>query len=773
MFKHSCGTTRVVLIVLCMCAMMVIAGCRTMSRPPNDEALRNQALGRVTVSTPLFTPIRSDTASLLKLSSIYTEEQIKKELNQANTSLSQADIRQVAMALSVAFAGPSINQSANTNTLLGTDGSTTTSGESSSSTTRQTPGIPDTRDAPSANEDALKALVGLLTRSDSQYQLPPGQTMTLIASLKAYAVALEDYYNAAYFQSINDDNVAFTLQLRELIISRDLQDAILNRAAEASEELITAKDFEELKISKKEQAEIKWRTAESLQDTDPQKQLKVTEAKNEMMAAIEAVAEAQANRERVENIAKIASDAAKDAGTELAKLRQQIARLQKRVGDAETITVPYRATFRVSAAPGWYAQLNQLDAVAELTFEPYEQQISKHARMNIVGAIPAEGTQTLDEFASTLQQFAIALQAGGSYGPIAAQTTLDSLQASAKRLEGIRSNTTFITEFPGDGNKLQVRFSPAVVPNASRRMLDRNGLNVTALVLVKHPVIKKGSQPVDLHVLRTADIKVKSWFEQGLVLTKKGKYKGPARHTSKILEDFNSSGISNEFNEQHIHAHIPSFATSRSLGTFAFVEEATEVHAWITDKTAASLKGEAVIVTRVTAPWEDADIELSVVPFDGKIKSIYGRDANNKITPGNDIVIHVDLPPGAVQATESDGKKTAKIVPIPLVLRATSDMNGKKTAISKTILLGGSASTSPSGSGSAQAGGQNNSDSNIKKPKLEFKRDGLTLTIPADQLTPELVEVLKASFSQNTQIIIPGVTVKPAISDTPNTNSKK
>jgi len=196
--------------------------------------------------------------------------------------------------------------------------------------------------------------------------------------------------------------------------------------------------------------------------------------------------------------------------------------------------LPYKVHFNVSAETGWYTQLQQFDAVAEISFslEPddkgakpvaaddavkvantvglsenlervngsavsslkeSERSVDKDARVKkvyderaykVVSVVPFESAQALEELDSSLDSMSLALQAQGSGGGFAGRAAYRQLRAIASRLEGTRTNKTLVVGFP-DENKVRIRMRAPVVPNRNGRDLQPRSRMFTATILVK------------------------------------------------------------------------------------------------------------------------------------------------------------------------------------------------------------------------------------------------------------------------------------------------
>ncbi|MGB1014165.1 MAG: hypothetical protein ACPG4T_08540, partial [Nannocystaceae bacterium] len=140
--------------------------------------------------------------------------------------------------------------------------------------------------------------------------------------------------------------------------------------------------------------------------------------------------------------------------------------------------VPYRVNFTVSAEPGWHTRSRRYDAVAELEFPDKDK-----CPVKVITAVPPQATQALQQFGATFSQLATSIQAEGSYNRFAARAAVKSIKAAAERLEGLRSNTTFIASYPDD-NKLRMRFRPSAVPTTPSADLQPVSRIITAIVLV-------------------------------------------------------------------------------------------------------------------------------------------------------------------------------------------------------------------------------------------------------------------------------------------------
>lgn len=144
---------------------------------PHEPEPRNQAIGTVHVSTPLFTPLdpfREDRA--LDFKGLRDETYLDDRINQANMSVSNVTSRQLGVA--GALAGRrSVQPHAAT----------------ASAETATTPTLEPT---PTLDTEAPRQLASFVGEPAARHLLMPDEVATIVASLKLYMVSLEDYYNA-------------------------------------------------------------------------------------------------------------------------------------------------------------------------------------------------------------------------------------------------------------------------------------------------------------------------------------------------------------------------------------------------------------------------------------------------------------------------------------------------------------------------------------------------------------------------------------------------
>ncbi len=148
-------------------------------------------------------------------------------------------------------------------------------------------------------------------------------------------------------------------------------------------------------------------------------------------------------------------------------------------GTGPGIWAPYRMQFLVSVTPGWYTTLNPCDAVLDLHMEDQGLQVLYVA--------PDESSQAVNEFTSSVDQMALALQLQGAFQAVAVNAAFNSLAASARRLEGLRQNTLHIVSYP-DKDTIRLRMRPAVVPNRLNSELQPTSMLFTAVVLARQDI---------------------------------------------------------------------------------------------------------------------------------------------------------------------------------------------------------------------------------------------------------------------------------------------
>lgn len=164
------------------------------------------AVGHVTVSPPLFTPLDEVVGGdkRLKFGDLRKESEIAARLEKPSFGSDEVRYSLLEAALAAHFTGGRVSvvdrKRTGTEGAKDEDGNEITPGESRERTrTFETPEVPDAPDVPQVPEKVMEKLLKLLERSDQKYVLPPDELATLVAANKTYMVNLEEYYNVEGF----------------------------------------------------------------------------------------------------------------------------------------------------------------------------------------------------------------------------------------------------------------------------------------------------------------------------------------------------------------------------------------------------------------------------------------------------------------------------------------------------------------------------------------------------------------------------------------------
>ncbi len=175
-------------VVACTVAGLVAAACVTLPGGKNERAA---AIGSISISAPLFTPLdrAAEGSDRLSFRDLRKEEHLDGIVNQPSIGMASLAFTAIRAALAVDVQPPA--------------GAGTGGGASQDPTASPPPGpVPAPANAPARlalSPAAEERMIGLLERSAAQYRLPPDQVATLIAAYKTYMVNLEKYYNVDGF----------------------------------------------------------------------------------------------------------------------------------------------------------------------------------------------------------------------------------------------------------------------------------------------------------------------------------------------------------------------------------------------------------------------------------------------------------------------------------------------------------------------------------------------------------------------------------------------
>ncbi len=167
------------------------------------KAAYEVAVGTVTVSTPMFTPLETyahgDRA--LSFGALRDEQALSRRVSKANVSIANVEVSLREVLGALAYAGGR-SSSSETNVATSTGGEVVSErGEQTATRTFESPDLPGLPGPIPVDDEVRKAALALLSSSGQDFDFTPDEMATLVASLKMYMVNLEDYYNASYLHS--------------------------------------------------------------------------------------------------------------------------------------------------------------------------------------------------------------------------------------------------------------------------------------------------------------------------------------------------------------------------------------------------------------------------------------------------------------------------------------------------------------------------------------------------------------------------------------------
>jgi hypothetical protein len=185
---------------------------------PEDDPNKSEAIGTVTISTPLFTPIDDVTVDSKRLDfgDLRDEKNLATALQQPSFGASRIDTSSLAIQLAVALARPELSDVTTTHT---DDTGTTT--DRTKTRTEESPDTPALPGVPTLRQAIETAMVALLQKSDTAYRLSPDEVATLIAANQTYMVNLEEYYNVESFDFVRGMERAYLPYKMHFTVSCD------------------------------------------------------------------------------------------------------------------------------------------------------------------------------------------------------------------------------------------------------------------------------------------------------------------------------------------------------------------------------------------------------------------------------------------------------------------------------------------------------------------------------------------------------------------------
>ena len=393
---------------------------------------------------------------------------------------------------------------------------------------------------------------------------------------------------------------------------------------------------------------------------------------------------------------------------------------------------PYRVLFSVTVAPGWYSFLKKHEATVDIEFGAYG--------IYVASAAPAETAQTLDEFASAFEQFSMITELKGAFSAFAFNSSLEAVEASARRLQGVRKNSRTQISFPAH-NRIRLQVRPAVVANSAMQELQPTTMLISAVVLVpnsetvakafetaKHnemytmdlasvekPAIENS---FDAQSVRYCELNYDAWFSPQAALKVKHGITGVGHIYYHAPDKSDRSVLPVSAEARELYGVIPPWPAKK----FGFVDNC---YGYFLPKAAAG-QTVAYVMYNVDNPG-GGSVKLTVSTERGASKEFEFPYAGGKLV--GFLPVHVDQP----------DSKTGQI---RIMLRASRMSGVDEQAVVQEVVLIRSDEAPKSAGGGAPA-----------TPTISIDKSGLTLKpIGIDKLTPD---ILKTLIGQQITLITP------------------
>ena len=208
-------------------AFVTLTGCQTSPYripclPEEGETGRKLAIGAITLSPPLLTPVVDSFSgdNLLNYGDQKKEENIAAAIQTANVGLASLSYDAASFAAAVNLAGTQIDnvdtvtRAVNTTGEVSDDPGVTPTAtfsegnEANHTKTRKSPETPESAPTPPTLAEGVQAAFNnVLSASGAKRTIPPGQVANLIASLKMQMINLEEYHNLAFLSKLTSARV--------------------------------------------------------------------------------------------------------------------------------------------------------------------------------------------------------------------------------------------------------------------------------------------------------------------------------------------------------------------------------------------------------------------------------------------------------------------------------------------------------------------------------------------------------------------------------------
>ncbi len=170
-------------------AVAAIPSCVTV--PAGSAGAREDAIGTITVSTPLFTPIEASVVDGKSLSfgKLRDEQELANAIQQAQVGISDLQYRAIESALKANFSGIQTESVQSERRTLSEEREAYEF-EQEKKRSFKSPDVPDPPGGIEEPQSVQDALVQLLKKSGDAFRLPPSEVASLVAAYKTYMVNL-------------------------------------------------------------------------------------------------------------------------------------------------------------------------------------------------------------------------------------------------------------------------------------------------------------------------------------------------------------------------------------------------------------------------------------------------------------------------------------------------------------------------------------------------------------------------------------------------------
>lgn len=429
-------------------SVLLSGGCVVLPSGKVGNPKYDDAVGSITVSTPLFTPIETAVrdGKRLAFGDLRNEHKLATAIQQAQVGITNVEYRALETALAAKFEGSKLDLTQTTRTTSQSPGSADdqTSREESRTKTFRSPEVKEAPTTPETPKDIESALVAVLQRSAASYKLPPDELASLIAAYKTYMVNLEEYFNVDGF-GLEQGHVT---------------------------------DYVPYKMHLTVSAEPAWFTRYH---------------DHEAVVELELLAQGRERPVIEQRVRPCKCDGKGKGKGKCKRTRKRDCRCEskrqcgcERTPDCKSSCPVCRTHAACAAGQGalWQpSEGSRPPQPATPSCAPRVSPPSPHDVL-VLTASPIETAQTIEQMTAALVRVANATNLAGSFQQAAVDASVKFVRERAKRLQGLRSNKTMTVSYPGP-NKLRIRFRPSIVPSDDQLDLQPTSRVLTAIVLVR------------------------------------------------------------------------------------------------------------------------------------------------------------------------------------------------------------------------------------------------------------------------------------------------